>query len=191
MQGEMDKKEMSLTHILNHLIKSRRVESHALASSYLKKVESASVATAFARYDFPVPGGPYNRKALHGRRLPNKKVNNETGILAQETMNIKRLLLNLFIQLLTFYEEVALLLKLQFQILSLRSPTKYHKGLLHLYDTFHHLDIRFTEENEDSGPSTRFQKEKRQITNEYISKRKTKLFRTNITKSSTTAVFSL
>jgi hypothetical protein len=36
----------------------------------LKKVESASVATAFARYDFPVPGGPYRRKALHGLRLP-------------------------------------------------------------------------------------------------------------------------
>lgn len=39
--------------------------------SYLKNVESASVATAFARYDFPVPGGPYKRKALHGRLLPN------------------------------------------------------------------------------------------------------------------------
>jgi hypothetical protein len=36
----------------------------------LKKVESASVATAFARYDFPVPGGPYRRKARHGLRLP-------------------------------------------------------------------------------------------------------------------------
>lgn len=37
----------------------------------LKKVESASVATALAKYDFPVPGGPYNKKALHGRLLPN------------------------------------------------------------------------------------------------------------------------
>ena len=40
--------------------------------TYLKNVESASVATALARYDFPVPGGPYNRKALHGRLLPRK-----------------------------------------------------------------------------------------------------------------------
>jgi len=36
----------------------------------LKKVESASVATAFAKYDFPVPGGPYRRKARHGLRFP-------------------------------------------------------------------------------------------------------------------------
>ena len=35
-----------------------------------KKVESASVATAFARYDFPVPGGPYNNIPDHGFRLP-------------------------------------------------------------------------------------------------------------------------
>jgi hypothetical protein len=36
----------------------------------LKNVESASVATAFARYDFPVPGGPYSKKARQGRRFP-------------------------------------------------------------------------------------------------------------------------
>lgn len=36
-----------------------------------KKVELlASVATAFARYDFPVPGGPNSRMPLHGVRLP-------------------------------------------------------------------------------------------------------------------------
>ena len=35
-----------------------------------KKVLSASVATALARYDFPVPGGPYSRKPLHALRLP-------------------------------------------------------------------------------------------------------------------------
>jgi hypothetical protein len=35
-------------------------------------VESASVATALAKYDFPVPGGPYNKNALHGRLLPEK-----------------------------------------------------------------------------------------------------------------------
>ena len=35
-----------------------------------KNVLSASVATAFARYDLPVPGGPYSRKPLHALRLP-------------------------------------------------------------------------------------------------------------------------
>lgn len=36
-----------------------------------KKVELlASVATALAKYDFPVPGGPNNRMPLHGVRLP-------------------------------------------------------------------------------------------------------------------------
>lgn len=57
--------------------------------SYLKKVDSASVATALARYDFPVPGGPYKRNALHGRRFPkaedqlvfNYNVVNQRGIL--------------------------------------------------------------------------------------------------------------
>lgn len=39
---------------------------------YLKKVESASVATALAKYDFPVPGGPYRRNALHGLLFPKK-----------------------------------------------------------------------------------------------------------------------
>jgi hypothetical protein len=38
----------------------------------LKKVESASVATALAKYDFPVPGGPYSRIPLHGFRFPVK-----------------------------------------------------------------------------------------------------------------------
>lgn len=32
----------------------------------------ASVATALARYDFPVPGGPKSRMPLHGVRLPEK-----------------------------------------------------------------------------------------------------------------------
>ena len=36
-----------------------------------KKVELlASVATALARYDFPVPGGPNSRMPLHGVRFP-------------------------------------------------------------------------------------------------------------------------
>lgn len=36
-----------------------------------KKVELlASVATALARYDFPVPGGPKSRIPLQGVRLP-------------------------------------------------------------------------------------------------------------------------
>mmetsp|Transcript_42512 Transcript_42512/g.51619 ORF Transcript_42512/g.51619 Transcript_42512/m.51619 type:complete len:255 (+) Transcript_42512:897-1661(+) len=44
-----------------------------------KNVESASVATAFARYDFPVPGGPYNSSAFHALRLPVKNCGNFTG----------------------------------------------------------------------------------------------------------------
>jgi len=35
-----------------------------------KKVELASVATALARYDLPVPGGPYSKIPFHGVRLP-------------------------------------------------------------------------------------------------------------------------
>mmetsp|Transcript_5117 Transcript_5117/g.18310 ORF Transcript_5117/g.18310 Transcript_5117/m.18310 type:complete len:274 (-) Transcript_5117:113-934(-) len=45
----------------------------------LKNVESASVATAFARKDFPVPGGPYRRKPLHALRFPVKNCGNLTG----------------------------------------------------------------------------------------------------------------
>jgi len=37
-----------------------------------KKVESASVATALARNDFPVPGGPYNNIPFQGLRFPVK-----------------------------------------------------------------------------------------------------------------------
>lgn len=38
-----------------------------------KKVELlASVATALARYDFPVPGGPNRRMPLHGVRFPSQ-----------------------------------------------------------------------------------------------------------------------
>lgn len=41
-----------------------------------KKVELlASVATALARYDFPVPGGPKSRIPLHGVRLPESREN--------------------------------------------------------------------------------------------------------------------
>ncbi len=39
----------------------------------LKKVELlASVATALAKYDFPVPGGPNSSIPRHGFRLPAK-----------------------------------------------------------------------------------------------------------------------
>ena len=44
----------------------------------LKNVESASVATAFARYDFPVPGGCPHNDGIHSARTiqvkttPNK-----------------------------------------------------------------------------------------------------------------------
>lgn len=36
-----------------------------------KKVELASVATALARNDLPVPGGPYSKMPFQGVRLPN------------------------------------------------------------------------------------------------------------------------
>ena len=36
------------------------------------KVLSACEATAFAKYDLPVPGGPYNRMPFHGFRFPQK-----------------------------------------------------------------------------------------------------------------------
>mmetsp|Transcript_13671 Transcript_13671/g.32959 ORF Transcript_13671/g.32959 Transcript_13671/m.32959 type:complete len:257 (+) Transcript_13671:881-1651(+) len=45
----------------------------------LKKVESASVATALARKDFPVPGGPYSKKPDHALRFPVKNCGNLTG----------------------------------------------------------------------------------------------------------------
>lgn len=45
----------------------------------LKNVPFASVATAFARYDFPVPGGPYSRIPLHGVRFPVNKCGNLIG----------------------------------------------------------------------------------------------------------------
>mmetsp|Transcript_126276 Transcript_126276/g.188443 ORF Transcript_126276/g.188443 Transcript_126276/m.188443 type:complete len:253 (-) Transcript_126276:90-848(-) len=44
-----------------------------------RKHESASVATALARYDLPVPGGPYKRIPLHGLRLPVKSWGNRMG----------------------------------------------------------------------------------------------------------------
>lgn len=44
-----------------------------------KKVLSASVATAFARYDLPVPGGPYSKIPLQGTRLPVNKWGNLIG----------------------------------------------------------------------------------------------------------------
>jgi hypothetical protein len=45
----------------------------------LKKVLLASVATAFARYDFPVPGGPYSKIPFHGVRFPVKRWGNLIG----------------------------------------------------------------------------------------------------------------
>ena len=50
----------------NHLLTKSADETE-------KKVESASVATAFAKYDFPVPGGPKRRIPLHGLRFPVNK----------------------------------------------------------------------------------------------------------------------
>lgn len=45
----------------------------------LKKVPSASVAQAFARYDLPVPGGPYSKIPLHGFLSPVKSYGNFVG----------------------------------------------------------------------------------------------------------------
>mmetsp|Transcript_42952 Transcript_42952/g.101992 ORF Transcript_42952/g.101992 Transcript_42952/m.101992 type:complete len:268 (+) Transcript_42952:698-1501(+) len=45
----------------------------------LKNVDSASVAMALARYDFPVPGGPYRRIPDHGFRAPVKNCGNWIG----------------------------------------------------------------------------------------------------------------
>lgn len=43
-----------------------------------KKVELfASVATALARYDFPVPGGPKSRIPLHGTLFPVSEATKE------------------------------------------------------------------------------------------------------------------
>mmetsp|Transcript_29112 Transcript_29112/g.95031 ORF Transcript_29112/g.95031 Transcript_29112/m.95031 type:complete len:278 (+) Transcript_29112:536-1369(+) len=44
-----------------------------------KKVDLASVATALARYDLPVPGGPYRRNPDHAFLLPVKNCGNCTG----------------------------------------------------------------------------------------------------------------
>ena len=44
-----------------------------------KKVPFASVATALARYDLPVPGGPYSRMPFHGLRLPTNSCGNLMG----------------------------------------------------------------------------------------------------------------
>ena len=44
-------------------------------------MESASVATALARYDLPVPGGPYSKNPLHAFLLPVKNCGNLTGMI--------------------------------------------------------------------------------------------------------------
>ena len=45
----------------------------------LKKVDFASVATAFAKNDLPVPGGPYNKIPRQGVRLPTNRCGNLMG----------------------------------------------------------------------------------------------------------------
>lgn len=55
----------------------------------LKKVDSASVATAFARYDLPVPGGPYSRMPLHGFLLPGRQNHNITEISQAYPSNVR------------------------------------------------------------------------------------------------------
>mmetsp|Transcript_63686 Transcript_63686/g.127952 ORF Transcript_63686/g.127952 Transcript_63686/m.127952 type:complete len:232 (+) Transcript_63686:139-834(+) len=44
-----------------------------------KNLASASVATAFAKKLFPVPGGPYSKMPRHGRRFPTKSWGNLLG----------------------------------------------------------------------------------------------------------------
>mmetsp|Transcript_11955 Transcript_11955/g.21720 ORF Transcript_11955/g.21720 Transcript_11955/m.21720 type:complete len:221 (-) Transcript_11955:192-854(-) len=64
----LTKRSLSPCHLL-----TRSAEETA------KKVELASVATAFAKYDLPVPGGPYNRIPLNGRRFPVNNCGNRVG----------------------------------------------------------------------------------------------------------------
>mmetsp|Transcript_20409 Transcript_20409/g.60851 ORF Transcript_20409/g.60851 Transcript_20409/m.60851 type:complete len:225 (+) Transcript_20409:569-1243(+) len=55
---------------------------HLLTRSELetaKNCASASVATALARYDLPVPGGPYSRMPRQGWRLPTKSCGKRRG----------------------------------------------------------------------------------------------------------------
>mmetsp|Transcript_4736 Transcript_4736/g.16654 ORF Transcript_4736/g.16654 Transcript_4736/m.16654 type:complete len:247 (-) Transcript_4736:192-932(-) len=47
----------------------------------LKKVLFASVATALARKDLPVPGGPYSRMPFQGLRLPEKSCGKRMGMI--------------------------------------------------------------------------------------------------------------
>lgn len=71
---------MSLLILSNKMNIGNKKTHFSLSPSHLdmrseeeteKKVELlASVATALARYDFPVPGGPNRRMPLHGVRLP-------------------------------------------------------------------------------------------------------------------------
>mmetsp|Transcript_9251 Transcript_9251/g.21492 ORF Transcript_9251/g.21492 Transcript_9251/m.21492 type:complete len:277 (-) Transcript_9251:165-995(-) len=59
--------------------------THLLTRSELqieKKVASTSAATAFARCDLPVPGGPYKRMPRHGLRSAVKSCGNRIGSTA-------------------------------------------------------------------------------------------------------------
>lgn len=47
-------------------------DTRSLLETEIKVEPSASVATAFAMYDFPVPGGPNNKIPRHGFRDPKK-----------------------------------------------------------------------------------------------------------------------
>jgi hypothetical protein len=68
--------------LLSRAISNRFLTSFSLSPSHLltrslldteKNVELfASVATALARYDLPVPGGPNSRMPRHGFRFPGE-----------------------------------------------------------------------------------------------------------------------
>lgn len=65
----------SLANLNSYLTSLSDSPSHLLTRSdedIEKKVPSASVAQALAKYDLPVPGGPYNRIPLQGFLSPVK-----------------------------------------------------------------------------------------------------------------------
>ena len=79
---------LSHTHTYTHTYIHTHTHTHTLTHSHThtchletksleliaKKVESASVATAFAKNDLPVPGGPYNKIPNIGMNKMNKSM---------------------------------------------------------------------------------------------------------------------
>lgn len=79
----------SLANLKSYLTKRSLSPNHLLTKSdelIEKKVPSASVAQALAKYDFPVPGGPYSKIPLHGFLSP---VNNYGNFVGKITASCK------------------------------------------------------------------------------------------------------